>query len=279
MDVSDGFLSRLIGLAALILGAAMLLYQPPLLSAVQLAAQDRSALFMLGAGGVVAGLAIVLTHNVWRQGLCPLVVTVVGWFMLIRGVLMLFVPTGFLIRLAAASHYADYFYLYAAVPLVIGLYLCWHGFLVPRPAALGPSLTSIDASVIAEAIEDDSGPPPRHICMTTSNEQARIAMITLCIRYKFNPDKIAGIQTYFENEQRVIERSGGKIVGYFMPTDFAGPTDEAIGLIDIPSISVYEDYRRRLADDPEHKANVAALADSRAAVSMVRSFIRRVPVQ
>lgn len=104
-------------------------------------------------------------------------------------------------------------------------------------------------------------------------------MITLCIRYKFNPNKIAGIGTYFENEQRVIERSGGRIVGYFMPTDFAGPNDEAIGLIDIPSIAVYEDYRRRLADDPEHKTNVAALAESGAGASMVRSFIRRVPVQ
>ncbi|HEY1796100.1 MAG TPA: NIPSNAP family protein [Stellaceae bacterium] len=104
-------------------------------------------------------------------------------------------------------------------------------------------------------------------------------MITLCIRYKFNPDKISGIETYFENEQRVIERSGGRIVGYFMPTDFAGPNDEAIGLIDIPSIALYEDYRRRLADDPEHKVNVAALTDSGAAVSMLRSFIRRVPVQ
>lgn len=104
-------------------------------------------------------------------------------------------------------------------------------------------------------------------------------MITLCIRYKFNPDKIAGIQTYFENEQRVVEHSGGKIIGYFMPTDFAGPNDEAIGLIDIPSIAAYEEYRRRLADDPEHKANVASLANSGAAVSMVRSFIRRVPVQ
>jgi hypothetical protein len=104
-------------------------------------------------------------------------------------------------------------------------------------------------------------------------------MITLCIRYKFSPDRITGIRTYFENEQRVIERSGGRIVGYFMPTDFAGPNDEAIGLIDIPSVSAYEDYRRRLADDPEHKTNVAALGDSGAAVSMVRSFIRRVPVQ
>jgi len=104
-------------------------------------------------------------------------------------------------------------------------------------------------------------------------------MLTLCIRYRFNPDKVDGIQRYFENEQRVIERSGGKIVGYFLPTDFAGPNDEAIGLIDVPSMAAYEEYRKVLADDPEHKANVAALSESGATVSMVRSFISRVPVR
>lgn len=104
-------------------------------------------------------------------------------------------------------------------------------------------------------------------------------MLTLCIRYRFNPEKIAGIIEYFENEQKVIERSGGKIVGYFLPTDFAGPNDEAIGLIDVPSMAAYEEYRKVLGDDPEHKANVAALTTSGATVSMVRSFISRVPVR
>jgi hypothetical protein len=104
-------------------------------------------------------------------------------------------------------------------------------------------------------------------------------MLTLCIRYKFKPDKIAGIKEYFENEQRVIERSGGKIVGYFLPTDFAGPTDESLGLIDLPSMAAYEEYRKVLADDPEHKANVARLEQSGAEVAMNRYFIRRVPVE
>jgi hypothetical protein len=132
MDVPTVFLSRLIGLAALILAVAMLVYQPPLLSAVELAGRDRAALFTLGAGGVVAGLAIVLTHNLWRQGLCPLVVTLIGWFMLIRGVLLIFLPTGFLLGLAAVAHFDDYFYLYAVIPLVLGAYLTWQGFVVRR---------------------------------------------------------------------------------------------------------------------------------------------------
>ena len=101
-------------------------------------------------------------------------------------------------------------------------------------------------------------------------------MMTLCIRYKFNPEKIADIAQYFEEEQPVIERCGGRIVGYFRPTDFAGPTNEAIGLIDIPSLAAYEDYRKALADGPEHKKNIARLEHSGAQVAMNRSFIRRV---
>ncbi|HZT87890.1 MAG TPA: NIPSNAP family protein [Stellaceae bacterium] len=101
-------------------------------------------------------------------------------------------------------------------------------------------------------------------------------MITLCIRYAFNPEKLADVRTYFEEEQGVIERSGGKIVGYFLPTDFAGPNNEAIGLIDLPSIAAYEDYRKRLSDDPAHKRNVARLQQSGAEVVMNRSFIQRV---
>ena len=101
-------------------------------------------------------------------------------------------------------------------------------------------------------------------------------MITLSIRYRFNPDRLADVREYFETEQQVIERSGGTILGFFLPTDFAGPTNEAIGLIDLPSIAAYEKYRERLAEDPDHKTNIARLMQSGASVAMDRSFIRRV---
>lgn len=101
-------------------------------------------------------------------------------------------------------------------------------------------------------------------------------MITLSIRYTFNPDRLADLRTYIEAEAGPIERSGGKILGYFLPTDFAGPTNQALGLIDLPSLAAYETYRQTLADDPEHKRNVARLEASGAGVMMDRSIIRRV---
>ena len=100
-------------------------------------------------------------------------------------------------------------------------------------------------------------------------------MITLSIRYTINPNKMSDFRTYVESEQEPIRRSGGRILGYFLPTDFAGSTSEALGLIDLPSLAAYEQYRAILANDPDHKKNVACLEQSGAVLSMNRSIIQR----
>ncbi|HZW96535.1 MAG TPA: NIPSNAP family protein [Candidatus Eremiobacteraceae bacterium] len=102
-------------------------------------------------------------------------------------------------------------------------------------------------------------------------------MITLSIRYTINPNKLADFRAYVEAEQEPIRRSGGKIVGYFLPTDFAGTTNEALGLIDFATLAVYEQYREALANDPEHMRNVAKLEQTGAIVAMDRSIFQPLP--
>ena len=46
-------------------------------------------------------------------------------------------------------------------------------------------------------------------------------MVTLSIRYTINPNKLTEFKTYVEAKQDPIRRSGGKVLGYFFPTDFA----------------------------------------------------------
>lgn len=101
-------------------------------------------------------------------------------------------------------------------------------------------------------------------------------MYTLCIRYTLDPNRVVHFKTYVEAELDAIRRSGGKIVGYFLPTDFAGPTNEAYGLIDFLTLASYEQYRSALAEDPVHKRNAAELERSGAIVAMNRSIIQRV---
>ena len=100
-------------------------------------------------------------------------------------------------------------------------------------------------------------------------------MLTLCIRYTVDPNKLAAFRRYVEAEQEPIRRSGGDTLGYFLPTDFAGPTNEALGLIDFVTLDDYLAYRRALAEDPDHKRNVAELERNGVIVSMNRSMIER----
>jgi hypothetical protein len=100
-------------------------------------------------------------------------------------------------------------------------------------------------------------------------------MLTLYLRYTFNPNKRAAYEAYVAAEMEPIARSGGNILGYFLPTDYAGPTNEAHGLIDFPSLVSYEEYRHRLAEDAGHKINNAELETSGAIISVVRSIVKR----
>ncbi|HEX4240181.1 MAG TPA: NIPSNAP family protein [Steroidobacteraceae bacterium] len=103
-------------------------------------------------------------------------------------------------------------------------------------------------------------------------------MYTLCIRYILDPNRARDFRVYVEAEQPVIERSGGRIVGYWIPTDYAGANNIGYGFIDFLDLAGYERYRKVLGDDPEHKRNAQALNESSVIVSMERSLLDRVPV-
>ena len=104
-------------------------------------------------------------------------------------------------------------------------------------------------------------------------------MITLHLRYTIDPNKLAEVRTYVESELRPIRESGGDVVGYFLPTDFAGATNEVFGVIDFPSLTEYEIYRAKLAAHPLHKQYVEALERTGALLSIQRSLIQRVEVK
>jgi hypothetical protein len=57
-------------------------------------------------------------------------------------------------------------------------------------------------------------------------------MYTLCIHYTLDPDRPKHFREYIEHELETIRNAGGKIIGYWLPTDFAGPNNIAYCLID-----------------------------------------------
>ena len=122
------FLSRLIGLYCIFISVSMIVHKQATVIALSAIIRNPGALLMAGILGLVAGLAIVLEHNAWSGGIQPVLVTLVGWIALIKGLVLLFLPpegaTGYL----EAFHYEQLFYLYMGFTLVLGAVLTYLGF-------------------------------------------------------------------------------------------------------------------------------------------------------
>ena len=101
-------------------------------------------------------------------------------------------------------------------------------------------------------------------------------MVTLCIRYTLDANKLADFEAYAGALPAQIERAGGKVAGYYLPTKLAGPTNSALGLIDFADLAAYEAYRGKLAADPEAAQNLRRAEAAGCILNEERSFIRSV---
>jgi len=101
-------------------------------------------------------------------------------------------------------------------------------------------------------------------------------MYTLFLRYTIDPNKLSDWLAYAKAEFQPITESGGRITGYYAPTEFAGATSEAFATIDVGTMAEYEVYRAKLAAHPRHKDNVAKIEASGAIHSIYRAIIMKV---
>ena len=101
-------------------------------------------------------------------------------------------------------------------------------------------------------------------------------MITLCIRYTLDARKRDDFERYARGLTRIIPRCGGDLVGYWLPTKFAGPTNVALALINFPSLAAYEQYRERLGQDPDNVEGVRRAEESGCILVEDRAFMERV---
>jgi len=132
MSSRTTFLARLIGLYCLIAALAMAVRGAQTVAMVTALLHDGPLVFILGMLLLVAGLAVVLAHNLWSGGVLPIIVTLIGWATLIKGcVFMALSPATLAGFYLGQLHYAQLNYLLAAFSFLIGLYLTVAGFRTP----------------------------------------------------------------------------------------------------------------------------------------------------
>jgi NIPSNAP len=101
-------------------------------------------------------------------------------------------------------------------------------------------------------------------------------MYTLFLRYTIDPNKLSDWLSYAQAELEPITESGGRIGGYYAPTEFAGATSEAFATIDVGTMAEYEVYRAKLAAHPKHQENFARIVASGAIHSIYRAIIKKI---
>lgn len=99
-------------------------------------------------------------------------------------------------------------------------------------------------------------------------------MITCYLRYTIDPYKLAEFEEYARLWIPIVNRMGGTHHGYFLPSE--GANNIALALFSFPSLAAYEDYRTRMANDPECQAAFDLDKRNRSIISYERSFMRPV---
>lgn len=128
------FLSRMIGLFTLILGLAEVMHKAAIVSIADELIDTPALLLISGMFTLLAGLAMVLTHNIWTGGATPVVVTVVGWVLMVRGIVFVAISPNVAAEMLERMHFADYYYYYVSMSLFLGLFLTFSGFSTIHPA-------------------------------------------------------------------------------------------------------------------------------------------------
>jgi len=124
------YLARFIGLFALLVGIGCLVRGNAVIGST---VANGPVMLVYALVCLAAGLAMILGHNVWSGGTLPVVVTLVGWLILAKGLLLFFATPEALTQLLARMQYGEHYSLYVAPSLIIGFYLTWTGFTAPAP--------------------------------------------------------------------------------------------------------------------------------------------------
>jgi hypothetical protein len=123
------FMSRLIGLSCLLIVPSMFIHRQAGVDSVAGILHNPSLILILGFISLAVGLAMILTHNIWSGGALTVVVTVIGWIALIKGLFFLYLlPCVGAECLLRCLQHPQLFYACMAPSLIIGIYLTYGGF-------------------------------------------------------------------------------------------------------------------------------------------------------
>ncbi len=122
MSTTTIFLGRLLGLYLVAISVGMLANRRRALDTLDGMAHSGPWMLFSGMVATGVGLAVVLGHQVWSGGALPIVVTLVGWAALLKGIVLLLVPAERVADGYRGIGFERFFEVWMVVVLAIGLW-------------------------------------------------------------------------------------------------------------------------------------------------------------
>jgi hypothetical protein len=122
------YLAKLLGLFTVIVCAWMMLDRAAGMALIAALFREPGLQFTYAMIALGGGLAMVLGHNYWRPGGLTVVVTVIGWLIVLRGFVLLLAPGPRLFAELEAAGFTKFYEPVLAAPLLLGIYLIAAGF-------------------------------------------------------------------------------------------------------------------------------------------------------
>ena len=121
------FLARLLGPLLVAVGAGILINPKPFHTMASEVVRSVTLVYLFGLFDLAAGLAIVLTHNVWAAN-WRVLITLIGWLMLIRGTVRILAPETIMGFAAKVIRNKQIMPIAGGVTGVLGLVFCYYGY-------------------------------------------------------------------------------------------------------------------------------------------------------
>jgi len=127
MDLSI-FLAKITGVFLIFSSAAILVHRKHCSNIIEDYFSNRALVLFSGSITLLIGLLIVISHNIWQSNWRS-IITIIGWLILIKGVVRIFAPSRSL-RFANKIIRSRLWTPSLVVILIMGIYLTYLGFTV-----------------------------------------------------------------------------------------------------------------------------------------------------
>ena len=121
------YLAEFLGIYIVLMCVVMIVHRQAMLEIMAAFVNQRPLIFILAMLRILIGLAIVVAHNRW-SGTLGVVVTLIAWITLLRGVALLLLPHQTERRVLGLFERGEVYYGTAAIGAVLGLWLAFAVF-------------------------------------------------------------------------------------------------------------------------------------------------------